>query len=1265
MRSDSDRRAYLDRVCGQDPDLRGEVEALLAATEDMPDGFLEPPGSQPAVDGELAVASRIASYEILGPLGAGGMGEVYLARDLRLDRKIALKLLPSKSASDRERLQRFEQEARALAALNHPNIITIHSVEEAGGRHFLTTELVEGKTLGERIPKGGLRLARFLGLARALAGALAAAHQRGIIHRDLKPANIMVSDEDRLKVLDFGLAKRWAALGAEPRDDQVPTGEGRLLGTVPYMSPEQVKGKAIDPRSDVFSLGVVFYQMATGIAPFQGETLADLVSSILKDAPRPVTELSTELRPQVWRVIRRCLEKDPERRYLSAREVVAELEAADDGAPRGPEPTPARLRRWWPPQLPDEPYPVLLPYRHPALLEGRAAETATLRRLLRMPAPILGFYGGSGAGKSSLLAAGLVPALRAEGQPVALVRRPQEPDLAGRLLGDLLEDAADPTFSGGDGLGPEVRGFIDRLLEVRRLTGRPPLLVIDQLEDLLRPQGGPPAPTSAAGRRPLSTFGILLAASALPRPALDGPTCRWLLTYRQEFHGELVTWLRDVLHDVPAERLASLRGLPSDLSGDQHWHCMVCPPLGAPAAGGRRPGTDPVSETARVFQAAIEAPLALTDAGGAPRYRYRFGGDGAARLARAFAMARAARPDAALTPELQVVLAHLLAGAEATDGEAVIEVPEDPGRLIDEALEDHLRRALDAAFPAGRKGARAADARTGRARALLALCELAGHAGERRREGLPADELGRAIGDGGEEILEKLATAQTRLVVLRQSAGGWRYVLSHDRMAEVVVRAVERRGGHGRLKVDAELVGLRRLVALESTLFASEGKAPRLARRHYSKIADHASVLLWDEKRRAWWAACRRQRHADRRQLAAWWAAAATLMLVVGLVMAGQARQRAEHRSLLERVAEGEPEVALQALVRLTAEPQADGETLRAVLRRRQVPSDVLERGLGGLGEEERGAAVLAVVELALPMVEETPEDPVLIANLVWALDFAPGRDPSLAAPALALRDRVLEPLRRLRPPPAPPGRDDPDWVTIPAGRFPMGSGPGEGGHSERPRHEVSVSAFRILRHEVSGAEYRRLVPGHRASAPEGGDQLPAPFLSWYAAYAYAAWLGGRLPTEAEWEYAARAGCAYSYCTGEGLEATLDAVAWTLRNSQGRKAGEVSPRPVMRLEPNPWGLYDMLGSVWEWTADWFGPYAPAAQRDPWGRAAPQSVGRRVNRGGSYGSGASSSQVTSRLGLAPAFAYQSQGARPVLPLGPNLTAAREAESHADR
>ena len=952
MADDLGRAEHLDQACGGDPDLYAEVAALLAATQEMPEGFLEPAVSRQPMEEELSMPARISNYEILGQLGVGGMGEVYLAKDLKLDRKIALKLLPSRSVAGREHLARFEREAKALAALNHPNIITIYSIEEDSGRHFLTTELVEGKTLAERIPTGGLRLANFLRLARPLADALAAAHQRGIVHRDLKPANIMVNTEGRVKVLDFGLAKLSAKIDQDLDVDDVLTGEGRLMGTMPYMSPEQLQGKTIGPTSDVFSLGIVFYQMATGGLPFRGETPADLVSSILKDTPKPVTELSSELRPQVWRVIRRCLEKAPERRYESAREICADLEVTAGDTSESPELPATGLRRWWPPQLPQEPYPVLLPYRHPALLKGRDTELATLRRRLRMQVPILGLYGGSGAGKSSLLAGGLVPKLRAEGQPVALIRRPHEPDLAGRLLDDLLADREAVPSAAND-----TSSFIDGLLEVRRLAGRPPLLVIDQLETLLRrPDSEPSTPASEGRLESLTMLGRLLAASILPRPALDGPLCRWLLAYRQEVHGEVVTWLRELPHHLPSAGASSALSPPRESSASAHWHFFVCPPLGAPTAGGRRPGAgSPVNQTAQVFQAAIEAPLTLTDAGGAPRYRYRFAEDGAARLARAFARARAARPDAALTPELQVVLAHLLTGANMEDGEAVIKVPEDPGRLIDEALEDHLRRALQSAFPAGQRGTNSGDAQIGRARALLALGELASRAGK-RLQGLPVDQLGRAIGKDGEEILAKLATAQTRLVVLRESQDGWRYVLSHDRMADVVLRAVEQRGGHGRLRVDAELIGLRRLVALESALFASEGKAPRLTRRHYRMIAAHAAALLWDEERRAWWAACQRRRRADRRRWAAWSAAAVILLLIVGLGADRWARQRAEHRALVEQVTEGDPEIALLALTRMIAVPNADHEALRAVLRRRTVPSDVLERGLGGLEEQHRGA---------------------------------------------------------------------------------------------------------------------------------------------------------------------------------------------------------------------------------------------------------------------------------------------------------------------
>jgi Tol biopolymer transport system component len=277
----------------------------------------------------LTAGTMLGPYEILEPLGAGGMGEVYRAHDPRLKRDVALKVLPAELASDPERLERFQREAETLAALNHPHIVTIFSVEEAEDLRFLTMELVEGKTLTKVIPRGGLPLSRFFQIAIPLAEAVSAAHEKGIIHRDLKPGNVMVTEEDRVKVLDFGLAKlREGVRGAV--DTQSPTepatGPGRVLGTAPYMSPEQVQGKALDHRSDVFSLGIMLYEMATGERPFAGDTFADMASSILKDSPVSVTERKADSPRDLGKLIKRCLEKEPRKRFQSTLDLANELE---------------------------------------------------------------------------------------------------------------------------------------------------------------------------------------------------------------------------------------------------------------------------------------------------------------------------------------------------------------------------------------------------------------------------------------------------------------------------------------------------------------------------------------------------------------------------------------------------------------------------------------------------------------------------------------------------------------------------------------------------------------------------------------------------------------------------------------------------------------------------------------------------------------------------------------------------------------------------
>ncbi len=259
------------------------------------------------------------------------MGEVYVAEDTKLHRRVALKVLPREMAEDSERRARFQGEAQAVAALNHPNIVTLHSVEEADGVHFITMELVEGKTVGRMLPKNGFALSGLLEIAVPLADAVSSAHRSGITHRDLKPDNIMVDNEGRLRVLDFGLAKLHDPAGRYEGETQAPTaivetGEGRVLGTVAYMSPEQAEGKSVDPRSDVFSLGTVLYEMATGERPFRGDTSMSTIGAILKDEPALVTEYNRSLPRHMGRIIRRCLAKDPDRRYQTALDLRNELE---------------------------------------------------------------------------------------------------------------------------------------------------------------------------------------------------------------------------------------------------------------------------------------------------------------------------------------------------------------------------------------------------------------------------------------------------------------------------------------------------------------------------------------------------------------------------------------------------------------------------------------------------------------------------------------------------------------------------------------------------------------------------------------------------------------------------------------------------------------------------------------------------------------------------------------------------------------------------
>jgi len=293
--------------------------------------------------GDLNEGALIAHYRIVSRLGQGGMGVVYLAEDTLLDRRVALKVLPPDLAADPERMHRFVQEAKLASALNHPNVAYIHGIGQDGDLRFLAMEYVEGEPLSARIQAGPLKIDEILRIGAQVADALEAAHAKGIIHRDIKPANLMLTGRGHVKVLDFGLAKLEKPPSGKSDDTQLLSSAGLVLGTVQYMSPEQALGRDVDHRADIFSLGVVLYEMATARLPFAASNASETMARILQSQPDAMARFNYEIPEEFERVVRKCLEKDPERRYQSARDLLVDLKnlERDSGSARAVAPTPA------------------------------------------------------------------------------------------------------------------------------------------------------------------------------------------------------------------------------------------------------------------------------------------------------------------------------------------------------------------------------------------------------------------------------------------------------------------------------------------------------------------------------------------------------------------------------------------------------------------------------------------------------------------------------------------------------------------------------------------------------------------------------------------------------------------------------------------------------------------------------------------------------------------------------------------------------------
>jgi len=339
----AERTARLNLACGHDTELRHEVESLLLE-ETLAQGFLETPAldvvaralAQGATADDVMTGQVISHYRVLEKVGAGGMGVVYKAHDLKLGRLVAIKILPEELSLDAVAVQRFQFEARAASALNHPHICTIHEIDEHEGRHFIVMELLEGETLKARIGAQPLDNASIVDLAMQMADALEAAHAKNILHRDLKPTNIHLTKSGLVKLLDFGLAKLARLQPAEEASalatiTQSMTAPHTILGTLPYMSPEQVLGRDVDQRSDLFSLGVVLYEMCTGRLPFHATTKTELIVKIAQEEPPSIESLNPQCSAGLARIVRKCLEKDRERRYAAAQELTADLKKLQEG----------------------------------------------------------------------------------------------------------------------------------------------------------------------------------------------------------------------------------------------------------------------------------------------------------------------------------------------------------------------------------------------------------------------------------------------------------------------------------------------------------------------------------------------------------------------------------------------------------------------------------------------------------------------------------------------------------------------------------------------------------------------------------------------------------------------------------------------------------------------------------------------------------------------------------------------------------------------
>jgi serine/threonine protein kinase len=479
------------------------------------------------------VGRQIQQYQLLEKLGAGGMGEIYKALDTRLNRKVAIKVLPTSKSGDPERRRRFLQEAQAASSLNHPSIITIHDVISEGDTEFMVMEYVHGKTLNDLIPKGGLRVPLLIKYALQMADALSTAHAAGIVHRDLKPANAMVTEAGLVKILDFGLAKLTDQGPVPEAGDDLTrtianaapmTVEGSILGTVSYMSPEQAQGKKVDARSDIFSFGAVLYEMATGVRAFEGESSLSTLSSILRDQARPMSEVAPDVPPQLESVIQRCLRKMPDDRWQSMKEVQTALSELKRESDSGSLYTTRMMASVAPP-----------PSSVSAIPQPAAARSSNSKAIMGVAALLLLLIAGGGAWwmvkkraveKAAAVAATQTPppALVPEPAPVATPASPPDTTLTNDSVLEMVKEKLPSDLILNQIRAADKTNFDLSTPEVIRLTkGGISPVIIEQMRNPKRVSTSPPSTQNPKQNTKQNTIASSTPAPPTPPAATPAP----------------------------------------------------------------------------------------------------------------------------------------------------------------------------------------------------------------------------------------------------------------------------------------------------------------------------------------------------------------------------------------------------------------------------------------------------------------------------------------------------------------------------------------------------------------------------------------------------------------------------------------------------------------------------------------------------------------------------------------------------------------------